>query len=105
MHVGRLTNALLRAERLRCRHAMGYVTLVAEDRHAKPNPDLFLAASVKLAVHPSQAVVIGDSVGDLLAAPGGQRGGRRAARRLRRERAGSRRRPEGMPGTERKRVV
>src|SRR3546814_17759932 len=39
-----------------------------EVRHAKPNPDLFLAAAAKLGVHPSQAVVVGDSVWDLLAA-------------------------------------
>src|SRR3546814_9660466 len=39
-----------------------------EVRHATPNPDLFLAAAAKVGVHPSQAVVVGDSVWDLLAA-------------------------------------
>jgi HAD superfamily hydrolase (TIGR01509 family) len=37
-------------------------------RHAKPDPDLFLAAASLLDVDPRHAVVIGDSVWDLLAA-------------------------------------
>ncbi|MFC4560422.1 HAD family hydrolase [Nocardiopsis mangrovi] len=37
-------------------------------RHAKPDPDLFLAAAAHLGVDPSQAMVVGDSVWDLLAA-------------------------------------
>jgi len=37
-------------------------------RHAKPDPDLFLAAAEKLGVSIHQSVVIGDSVWDLLAA-------------------------------------
>jgi HAD superfamily hydrolase (TIGR01509 family) len=36
--------------------------------HAKPDPDLFLAAADRLGVHPNTAVVVGDSVWDLLAA-------------------------------------
>lgn len=36
--------------------------------HAKPDPDLFLAAAARLAVEISDSVVIGDSVWDLLAA-------------------------------------
>ena len=37
-------------------------------RHAKPDPDLFLAAAQRLGVHIVTSVVVGDSVWDLLAA-------------------------------------
>jgi len=37
-------------------------------RHAKPDPDLFLAAATLLDVEPLHAMVVGDSVWDLLAA-------------------------------------
>ena len=37
-------------------------------RHAKPDPDLFLAAADRLGVDISTSVVVGDSVWDLLAA-------------------------------------
>jgi phosphoglycolate phosphatase-like HAD superfamily hydrolase len=37
-------------------------------RHAKPDPDLFLAAAALLGADPAHAVVVGDSVWDLLAA-------------------------------------
>jgi HAD superfamily hydrolase (TIGR01509 family) len=37
-------------------------------RHAKPDPDLFLAAAALLGVEPAQSLVVGDSVWDLLAA-------------------------------------
>ena len=36
--------------------------------HAKPDPDLFLAAAAMLGVDPAHAMVVGDSVWDLLAA-------------------------------------
>ncbi len=36
--------------------------------HAKPDPDLFLAAAARLGVDIAHAVVVGDSVWDLLAA-------------------------------------
>jgi len=36
--------------------------------HAKPDPDLFLAAAARLGVDPRHAFVVGDSVWDLLAA-------------------------------------
>jgi HAD superfamily hydrolase (TIGR01509 family) len=44
--------------------------LVTRDmvRHAKPDPDLFLAAAALLGVQPADAIVVGDSVWDLLAA-------------------------------------
>jgi HAD superfamily hydrolase (TIGR01509 family) len=46
------------------------VPVVTRDqvRHAKPDPDLFLAAAHRLGVRISDAVVVGDSVWDLLAA-------------------------------------
>ena len=37
-------------------------------RHAKPDPDLFLAAAEKLGVEINDSVVVGDSIWDLLAA-------------------------------------
>jgi HAD superfamily hydrolase (TIGR01509 family) len=37
-------------------------------RHAKPDPDLFLAAAALLGVEPRHAMVVGDSVWDMLAA-------------------------------------
>jgi HAD superfamily hydrolase (TIGR01509 family) len=45
-------------------------TIVTRDqvRHAKPDPDLFLAAAVRLGAAIETSVVIGDSVWDLLAA-------------------------------------
>jgi HAD superfamily hydrolase (TIGR01509 family) len=44
--------------------------LVTRDmvQHAKPDPDLFLAAAALIGVDPAQAWVVGDSVWDLLAA-------------------------------------
>jgi len=44
--------------------------LVTRDmvQHAKPDPDLFLAAAALIGVSPAQAWVVGDSVWDLLAA-------------------------------------
>jgi HAD superfamily hydrolase (TIGR01549 family) len=46
------------------------VPIITRDmvRHAKPDPDLFLAAAEKLGVEISNSVVIGDSIWDLLAA-------------------------------------
>lgn len=46
------------------------VPIVTRDmvRHAKPDPDLFLAAAEKLGVPIENSVVIGDSIWDLLAA-------------------------------------
>ena len=37
-------------------------------RHAKPDPDLFLAAAAMLGIDPRHSMVVGDSVWDLLAA-------------------------------------
>ncbi len=45
------------------------VIITREDvRHAKPDPDLFLAAAEKLGADITQSIVVGDSVWDLLAA-------------------------------------
>jgi len=52
-------------------------------RHAKPDPDLFLAAAAELGVNPRYAMVVGDSVWDLLAARRPGRSGRAAVRRVR----------------------
>jgi HAD superfamily hydrolase (TIGR01509 family) len=57
-------------------HALGMLGLpddapmITRDlvRHAKPDPDLFLAAAALLGVQPQHAWVVGDSVWDLLAA-------------------------------------
>jgi HAD superfamily hydrolase (TIGR01509 family) len=48
----------------------GDTPMVTRDlvRHAKPDPDLFLAAASLLDVNPMHAMVVGDSVWDLLAA-------------------------------------
>jgi len=46
------------------------IPLITRDdvQHAKPDPDLWLAAAARLAVAPESAVAVGDSVWDLLAA-------------------------------------
>jgi phosphoglycolate phosphatase-like HAD superfamily hydrolase len=46
------------------------VAVVTRDqvRRAKPDPDLFLAAAERLSVNISHAVIVGDSIWDLLAA-------------------------------------
>jgi HAD superfamily hydrolase (TIGR01509 family) len=57
-------------------HALGMLGLPADApmvtrdmvAHAKPDPDLFLAAAALLGIEPQHAFVVGDSVWDLLAA-------------------------------------
>jgi HAD superfamily hydrolase (TIGR01549 family) len=46
------------------------VTVITRDmvQHAKPDPDLFLAAAERLGVDIERSIVVGDSVWDLLAA-------------------------------------
>jgi phosphoglycolate phosphatase-like HAD superfamily hydrolase len=46
------------------------VPIVTRDevRYAKPDPDLFLTAAARLGIDATNAVVVGDSVWDLLAA-------------------------------------
>jgi len=50
------------------------VPVVTRDavRHAKPDPDLFLAAAERLGVEISHALVVGDSIWDMLAAQRGR---------------------------------
>ncbi len=45
-------------------------TVITRDQvqHAKPDPDLFLAAAARLGVAIDESVVVGDSIWDLLAA-------------------------------------
>jgi HAD superfamily hydrolase (TIGR01549 family) len=64
---GRLESASLSLRLLGLAHDVPIITrdLV---RHAKPDPDLFLAAAEKLGVDVSDSVVVGDSIWDLLAA-------------------------------------
>ena len=64
---GRLENASLS---LRLLGLSDDVPIITRDlvRHAKPDPDLFLAAAEKLGVDISDSVVVGDSIWDLLAA-------------------------------------
>jgi HAD superfamily hydrolase (TIGR01509 family) len=55
---------------LKALHVPPEVPVVTRDqvRHAKPDPDLFLAAAERLGVSIHDAIVVGDSVWDLLAA-------------------------------------
>ena len=48
----------------------GKVPVVTRDdvRHAKPDPDLFIAAAARLGVDVQSAVIVGDSIWDMLAA-------------------------------------
>jgi HAD superfamily hydrolase (TIGR01509 family) len=64
---GRLESARLGLEMLGIRPDVPVITRDQVER-AKPDPDLFLAAAARLGVDISAAVVVGDSVWDLLAA-------------------------------------
>jgi HAD superfamily hydrolase (TIGR01509 family) len=64
---GRLESARPTLEALRMPPGATVVTR-DEVRHAKPDPDLFLAAAERLGVPIAECVVVGDSVWDLLAA-------------------------------------
>jgi HAD superfamily hydrolase (TIGR01509 family) len=64
---GRLESARLGLEMLGISPAVPVITRDQVER-AKPDPDLFLAAAARLGVDISAAVVVGDSVWDLLAA-------------------------------------
>ena len=77
------------------------VPVVTRDqvKYAKPDPDLFLAAADRIGAPIETAVVVGDSIWDMLAAARCRALGRRAAqRRLRRRRAARRRRIPGLRG-------
>ena len=64
---GRLQSASLSLHLL---GIQGDVPIITRDmvQHAKPDPDLFLAAAEKLGIDITDAVVVGDSIWDLLAA-------------------------------------
>jgi len=64
---GRLESAQPSLEALEINRGVPVVTR-DEVRHAKPDPDLFFAAAARLGVSIHDAVVVGDSVWDLLAA-------------------------------------
>ena len=67
--------------------------------HAKPDPDLFIAAAARLGVPIHEAIVVGDSVWDSAGRPAGSRsGGGPALRWLRPGRIGARGRVSGLPG-------
>jgi HAD superfamily hydrolase (TIGR01509 family) len=79
------------------------VPVITRDQvqHAKPDPDLFLAAAERLGADVAASVVVGDSVWDLLAARGATRAGagrRPAVGRLRAGRAGPGRRLPRLSG-------
>jgi HAD superfamily hydrolase (TIGR01509 family) len=64
---GRLDSARPMLELLRLEPEVPVITR-EEVQHAKPDPDLFLAAASRLGVPISDSIVVGDSVWDLLAA-------------------------------------
>lgn len=64
---GRLESARLTLELLEVGPEVPVVTR-DQVRHAKPDPDLFLAAAERLGVPITEAVVVGDSIWDMLAA-------------------------------------
>jgi HAD superfamily hydrolase (TIGR01549 family) len=64
---GRLESARPTLQILGIDHEVPVVTR-DEVRHAKPDPDLFLAAAARLRMEISESVVVGDTVWDLLAA-------------------------------------
>jgi HAD superfamily hydrolase (TIGR01549 family) len=64
---GRLESARFALEALSIAPSTPVVTR-DEVRHAKPDPDLFVAAAKRLGVRLNDAIVVGDSVWDLLAA-------------------------------------
>jgi HAD superfamily hydrolase (TIGR01509 family) len=64
---GRLQSAQPTLKLLNLSQAVPVVTR-DDVRHAKPDPDLFLAAAQRLKVPMNQCVIVGDSVWDMLAA-------------------------------------
>lgn len=64
---GRATKAMQSLKMLKV--PIGVPIVTRDDvRHAKPDPDLFLAAAQRLSLAPENCLVIGDSVWDILAA-------------------------------------
>lgn len=65
---GRMASAKYNLDALGVDPAQVPVVTRDEVRHAKPDPDLFLAAAAKLGVGIESAVIVGDSIWDMLAA-------------------------------------
>jgi len=65
---GRLTTASVNLAALGVDPAVTTVVTRDEVRHAKPDPDLFIHAALRLGVPVEETVVVGDSVWDMLAA-------------------------------------
>jgi HAD superfamily hydrolase (TIGR01509 family) len=65
---GRMMTARLTLETLGIDPATTPVVTRDQVQHAKPDPDLFVAAASRLGVDVANAVVVGDSIWDLLAA-------------------------------------
>lgn len=65
---GRLASAQPTLDALRIDPARVPVVTRDQVQHAKPDPDLFLAAAERLGVDIARAVIVGDSIWDLLAA-------------------------------------
>jgi HAD superfamily hydrolase (TIGR01509 family) len=65
---GRMETAGPVLEMLGVDHTRRVVVTRDQVRHAKPDPDLFLAATERLGVGPQDVTVVGDSVWDMLAA-------------------------------------
>jgi HAD superfamily hydrolase (TIGR01549 family) len=65
---GRMETAAPALESLRIDISQAVVVTRDEVRHAKPDPDLFLAAAQRLGRPPESVFVVGDSIWDMLAA-------------------------------------
>jgi HAD superfamily hydrolase (TIGR01509 family) len=65
---GRMMTAKLALDRLGVDPAKTPVVTRDQVKYAKPDPDLFVAAAARLGVDVTSAVVVGDSIWDLLAA-------------------------------------
>jgi HAD superfamily hydrolase (TIGR01549 family) len=65
---GRMGSAKFNLDALRVDSAQVPVITRDDVRHAKPDPDLFLAAASRLGVDIESAVIVGDSIWDMLAA-------------------------------------
>lgn len=65
---GRLATASVNLAALGVDPAVNTVVTRDEVRHAKPDPDLFVAAALRLGVPIERCIVVGDSVWDMLAA-------------------------------------
>lgn len=65
---GRMGSAKYNLDALGVDPAQAAVITRDDVRHAKPDPDLFLAAAARLGVDIESAVIVGDSIWDMLAA-------------------------------------